>query len=156
MEDGSEQALERLFASLGPFFLVMTPIAWVGAVIPWLRAPHVRGFILGVEMVLIVWVDNILYKALILSKHRDLLQRILEERQRTPASDPSVFSIHLIRPWMALISYCLLFVVAPFVLVCFAGRYGVEALVVSLLVLFVFLAVSESGFRIWRRLWRIA
>ncbi len=100
-----------------------------------------------------------LYKRFVMLKRRDLLQRILEQRRRTPvcAIGSSIFSIHLMRAWLAVISYCLLFLVAPVVvLVCFSWRYRHSgAFAASLVLMFVFLAVGESGFRIWKRMWRI-
>jgi hypothetical protein len=109
-------------------------------------------------MVLGLWVAQILYNAFILPKRRDLLQRILEQRGRTPvcAIRPGATPIHLWRAWMAVISYCVLFVVVPIALVYIASRFGNGALLAaSLVLLFVFVALGESGFRIWRRIWRI-
>ena len=122
-----------------------------------LRTSDVQRYMVGAGAVLAVLASDILYKTLILSKRRDLLQRILEER-RSPVCmiGSSVGPIRLTRAWFAVISYCLLLVGAPLVFVCFAWRYRETGMfAASLILLFVLLAVCESGFRIWRRIWRI-
>ena len=135
----------------GLFLLVMLPTICLSELL------FGGGFVTAMFAGLAILVTQILYRGLILSRRRDLLQRILEERRRTPAVaiGPSLFSLHLLRAWLAVISYSLLFMVIPVFLVCFAWHFGLGAIIGALLLLFPFIAAGETGFRIWKRVWRI-